>query len=451
MNVNFGEGLSIPRAIDTVAKSFSHELKTGVKPEASTFMGGTSYKLFAEQAGIMQQESLNGVQTAIPKVDNMNDFSNRLINSILDSQSDETRMLIYAEESLRENGNSPRDIVLNIGETIKNLPPEKCAESMKSELKNYISYLREQFFREFGGKVNIKTKKNVEDLPEIVLDNEKVAEITSNYIYTRDSGLEKGREGIVDYMIDSETGAEAYCCSSFEGIDGYGSLDYGEDSVGFFRVGDKVVLIEADGVSQSFMGSYASQGVIDEIVENGGLDLIGNTRIAGEKLKKIHNSLIIPDNVIPILKDVLEKKKNISGSQTMLNQISIDSKTGVVNGCFMGDGGFTVLRRDGSRVDYDCAVKTNGKGDSMIRLSTLGGLLGQPANLEDVGAKGLVLNSGDTILLYSDGITKNMLDEIDEINKHGGDFRKGIPKLIESLRNSDEKDDDRSLLVFKMK
>ena len=135
----------------------------------------------------------------------------------------------------------------------------------------------------------------------------------------------------------------------------------------------------------------------------------------------------------------------------MLNQISINLKTGGVDACFMGDGGLTLLRKDGSRVDYDCAVKTNGKGDSMIRLSTLGGLIGRPANLESVGAKDLTLSSGDTILLYSDGVTKSMLTEIEKINRSDGDFKREIPKLIESLRSSREKDDDRSLLVFRMK
>ncbi|MFA5025723.1 MAG: hypothetical protein WC503_04420 [Candidatus Shapirobacteria bacterium] len=459
MNINFGEGLPVPKIIDTVAKNFSQELKTGTKPETSSFMGGTSYKLFAEQAGMMQQESVNGVQTAIPEVDDLRDFSNRLVGSILDSRPNDTRMLVYAEKRLRESGSSPRDIAMAISETVSNLPPEKCAENMKGELKNHTSYLREQFFREFGGVVNVKPEVIAVDNPdqglkkvaEGVSENEKTMDLMSGYIYTRDNGLEKGKEGIMDYMVDPETGTEAYCCSSFEGIDGYGSPDYGEDSVGFFKVGDKVVLIEADGVGQSFMGSYASHGAIDGIMEKGGLDLVGNTQIAGEKLKEIHDGLIIPDDIIPMLKNVLEKKKNISGSQTMLNQISIDSKTGEVDGCFMGDGGFTVLRKDGTRVDYDCAVNTNGKGDSKIRLSTLEGLLGLPASLEDVGAKGLILSSGDTILLYSDGITKNMLTKIDEINRSGGDFRKEIPKLIDSLRNSDEKDDDRSLLVFRMK
>lgn len=443
MNVNLGEGIHIERTIDMVAKSFSQELKTGIKPKAFSVLEETNYKLFVEQSGMMQQESVYGIQAAIPEVDDLNDFSNRLVGSILDSRPDDARMLVYAEKRLRENGSSQRDIALAIGETVNNLPPEKCAENMKGELKNHTRFLREQFFREFGGRINIKS----EDVPK----NEKVLNSTSGYIYTRDGGLEKGKEGIVDYMTDPETGVEAYCCSSFEGIDGYGSPDYGEDSVGFFRVGDKVVLIEADGVGQSFMGSYASQGAIDGIVERGGLDLVGNTQIAGEKLKGIHDGLIIPDDVIPMLKNVLEKKKNISGSQTMLNQISIDSKTGEVDGCFMGDGGFTILRKDGSRVDYDCAVNTNSKGDSKIRLSTLEGLIGLPANLEDVGAKNLVLANGDTILLYSDGVTKNMLTKIAEISKNGGDFKKEIPKLIESLRNGNEKDDDRSLLVFKMK
>jgi len=87
----------------------------------------------------------------------------------------------------------------------------------------------------------------------------------------------------------------------------------------------------------------------------------------------------------------------------------------------------------------------------MIRLSTLGGLIGRPANLESVGAKDLTLSSGDTILLYSDGVTKSMLTEIEKINRSDGDFKREIPKLIESLRSSREKDDDRSLLVFRMK
>ena len=450
VNVNVGEGIRVERNIDTIAKSFSQELKTGIKPETSSFMSWTSYKLFAEQAGIMQKESRNGVQTVIPKVDNLNDFSNKLIGSILESRTDDTRMLVYAESSLRENGSSPREIALAISETVKNLSPEKCAENMKSELKNYTEYLRGQFFREFGGKINVKSNL-VGEAAESVTKNEKIEDLTSGYIYTRDAVFEKGKGGIVDYAIDPINGVEAYCCSSFDTIKGLGNQNSGEDRIGFYKVGDRVILVEADGVSQSFMGSYASKVVVEEIVKNGGIDLVENTKIAGKKLVEVHDSLMIPDDVVPALKNVLEKKKNVSGSQSMLNQISIDLKTGEVDGCFMGDGGFTVLRKDGSRVDYDCAVDTNGRGDSTIRLSTLKGLHGIPANLGEVGVEDLVLGSGDTILLYSDGVTKNMLTKIDEINKSDGDFKTEIPKLIDSLRNSGEKDDDRSLLVYRMK
>jgi len=440
MNVNFGENIHTERIIDTAAKNFSQELKSGIKPKVDSFIGGNKYQLFATQTEMMQQELLSNSEVAVAEVGELGKFSKEIINSVLESQPDNTRKLIYAVKTLKNRGNSRTDIFSAISQAVEEVPPEKCNENMKGELKDYIKSLVEHFIREYGEKIT-----------ENGVGNEKKVASVSSYIYTRDNGLERGKGGIVDYMLDPEIGVEAYCCSSFEAIDSYGSPDYGEDRVGFFRVDDHIVLIEADGVSQSFMGSYASHEAVSEIVKKGGLDLVDNVQMAGERLKEIHNDLIIPNDVAPMLKKVLDKKKNIFGSQTMLNQISINLKTGGVDACFMGDGGLTLLRKDGSRVDYDCAVKTNGKGDSMIRLSTLGGLIGRPANLESVGAKDLTLSSGDTILLYSDGVTKSMLTEIEKINRSDGDFKREIPKLIESLRSSREKDDDRSLLVFRMK
>jgi hypothetical protein len=164
----------------------------------------------------------------------------------------------------------------------------------------------------------------------------------------------------------------------------------------------------------------------------------------------MHDGLLMPIGLIPMVQEVLRSRKDKGGSQTMLNQIVVDLTTGKVDGCFSGDGGFSVLRNDGTRLDYDCAVSTNFKGDSKILLSTLRGLIGEPANLEDVGAGNLVLDNGEVLLLHSDGVTKNMLTRIEEINKNRGDFKTEIPKLIEGLEDSQEKDDDRSLVVFRM-
>jgi hypothetical protein len=333
---------------------------------------------------------------------------------------------------------------LGLDNHIAGLTQEECAENSKKDLKDYINSLRQCFFQILRGKVNI--------VVETERQNEKQVELSNGYIYTRSLEVEKGRSGIVDIAVDRKSGVEAFCCSSFDSIAlSEGKLDHGEDAVGFFRVGNRVVLVEADGVSSSFMGVYASQGAIEAIINRGGENLVENTEVAGERLKAMHDSFQVPSDVSPMLRKVLQKKKDMAGSQTMLNQISVDVATGKVEGCFMGDGGFTVLRNDGTVRSFNCTVDANSHGDSNVRLSTLRGLIGTPAGIKDVAGEELVLGSGDVILLYSDGVTKNMVERIGEINKNGGDFKIEIPKMIESLRGSKEKDDDRSLLVFRMK
>lgn len=189
----------------------------------------------------------------------------------------------------------------------------------------------------------------------------------------------------------------AYCRSSQEGIDLYkGELNHGQDAISVVVSEGNHLISQADGVGQSFRGEFAAQTATASIAENPSLDLAENLKVATESVRTVH----LPEvnqNLPDLLRDARTDTRNQTGSETMLNLYSVDEQTGEVSGLFLGDGGFSILRSNGS-------VRHYVTGETNNRLSTLKGQRGQANTIEKVVGEKVVLDEGDSLLVYSDAL-----------------------------------------------
>src|SRR3989344_9465941 len=81
----------------------------------------------------------------------------------------------------------------------------------------------------------------------------------------------------------------------------------------------------------------------------------------------------------------------------MLNLYSIDERSGEVTGLFLGDGGFSILKKEGAVLHFKTGKYTS-------RLSTLKGQRGRTNNMKDIVGEKVVLEEGDMLLMYSDAL-----------------------------------------------
>ena len=281
----------------------------------------------------------------------------------------------------------------------------------------------------------------------------------NNYIaYTSDRPEIQGSTitlGRVDVVHLGQT--TAYCCPSQETIDSYqGNLSHGQDATSISVIGDRFILTESDGVGSAYLSHIAAQEATSSIAADPSLSLQKNLQTATDALRQVE----LPEsNSGNSLTDTAWRElREKEGSETMLNQLIVNSKTGEVeDGLFLGDGGLTVLRTDGSREHYpppEALESENVKNRTSSRLSTKRGVRGQTRSLEEVVGKKIVLSSGDSILLYSDSMQhvvkgKLLIDQVcDVIVSEGDDKDAKLATLFEEAAKIDINDDDKTLIRY---
>lgn len=258
-------------------------------------------------------------------------------------------------------------------------------------------------------------------------------------------------EGIVDVV--SLGPVKVFCAPSKEARDLHsGSLGFGQDAAAVVLVDGQYLMIEADGVSNAYQSEIAARESTGSIVASPSTNLQINLSTAETFLKQIR--LSEPSSGIPMVDDALRKTRDSDGSETMFNQLSIDAKTGQVNGLFLGDGGFTVLKANGQRFHYPPTdqIESESVINRVSRLSTKRGIRGNTRKLKDI-VNEIVLSPGDSILLYSDALQHTiggdlLINSVCDIFTTGQDFELKLAKMFEGKGNLDTNDDDKTLLVY---
>lgn len=242
----------------------------------------------------------------------------------------------------------------------------------------------------------------------------------------------------------------AYCRSSQEAIDlNKGELNHGQDAVSIVVAEGNHIISQADGVSQSYLGEFAAKTATTSIAENPSLDLSANLKVAIDAVRTVHLPEV-NDGLPDLLKDALNATREQTGSETMLNIYSVDEQTGLVTGLFLGDGGFSILRKDGSARHYVT-------GKNADRLSTLKGQRGQTVSIEEIVGEKVILEEDDSLLIYSDALQHSssktkvkgrmVVDDICDSLKVNAS-RQVICEELNQAAKSDSNPDDITLVVY---
>jgi serine/threonine protein phosphatase PrpC len=241
----------------------------------------------------------------------------------------------------------------------------------------------------------------------------------------------------------------AFCGSADEVIRDHKDhgYDHGEDSAAVVVLagesgesGDRYLLVVADGVGSSYRAQVAARAATESFVVNPSASLGENLTTAARTLQGITLPEVSDGSKTEI--EAWTKTKEEVGSETMLNQILINSVTGKVESLFVGDGGFTVLRADGTRDHLTPSGTDN-------RLSTKAGLRGESKGLE----KEVILQEGDRILLYSDALQssgrekKMLIDRVCDGLVSGSDSSE-IAEMLTVAPNQGHHDDDQTLVIY---
>jgi hypothetical protein len=202
-------------------------------------------------------------------------------------------------------------------------------------------------------------------------------------------------------------------------------------------------------VGQAYLSELAARAATTSIAENPSIDLLKNLKTAERAVKQM--SLPEPNSGFAMVDAALKDTREKEGSQTMLNQLSINSKTGEVSGLFLGDGGFSVLRADGSREHF------NTLGKDKAKLSSTKGIKGIGRKVEDAVGGKITLAPGDSIMLYSDSMQHEIKGELlidsvcDVFHSQSESTDEDIASLWKSKADVDPNDDDKSLLRYVQK
>ncbi len=199
----------------------------------------------------------------------------------------------------------------------------------------------------------------------------------------------------------------AYCSESRDAFEGYrGDLKHGQDAAAVILLDNTYVLVDADGVSQSYMAEIAAQKSTSAVAEEPSADLHRNILTAENALKQTQ---ITPPTGRSLLDDALRQLLATEGSSTTFNQVTVDVDTGQVDGLIAGDGGLSFVRANGTREHY-FFVENQTTGSVNSRLSSKHGFRGSLRRLRDIVGNDLRLNSWDSILLYSDSLQHKVGD-----------------------------------------
>lgn len=283
---------------------------------------------------------------------------------------------------------------------------------------------------------------------EFIANPEVVGLSPNKYIAFRSKTIDvKGASRIIEKSDVVNIGnVVVFCRSADDAIKAHkGELQHGQDAASVVLLGNgQIIFSQADGVGATYMSDIASKLVTRAIVTNPNINLRESLIRATRELTRV--DLPDPNTGVIMTDEALKETRNKVGSETTLNQYVVNENTGEVDGLFKGDGGFTILRNNGTREHFSCGSHTE-------RLSTkLGERGGQAKTLTEVAGKKIKLNPGDTLLAYSDVGQheidgKLLIDDICDVIVQGGEANE-TSLLLEDKSVKDLSPDDTTLIKY---
>lgn len=427
----------------------------GTGEETEEPVGGVSlmetpqWKYLAFQGAVMDRDAVDGLvmEVSIPEVRpgeiNPDIFAERLVGSMLAGVAEDTRLLLYLEKSL---GFSIGEVIGSVREYIKSLD---LNETSRKSLFDQVSAMRQYARRlhDNGDNIEIRLVDKSEIGIRDVVESKRDVNISSGeYLMVRSSeSLEVESADGIETWQSGNVLAVVVVCDEYRTE---GDYDQGQDSVAVVDGEESILMVVADGVSQSFMGGYSSKEIVKYVVSLGTANLHSNWVGAAEACRVIHEDMVVPDTGIPMLNSVLAKKKNKAGSQSTLLQLRVDKKSGVVTGLLGGDGLMMVVRKGGRVEKWENWGRRAIGPDSV--LSTKFGAMGTPMELVDVTGE-LVLSEGDYLLLSTDGIHGHRVEEVAQALSKGevSSVKEIVAREAVVDSKAGEHDDDRGVVVYR--
>mgnify|MGYP001081744140 CR=1 FL=1 len=279
---------------------------------------------------------------------------------------------------------------------------------------------------------------------EVVPLIEKERETKSGrYISAAGSNAEAVRVGNDDLYVDPENGILAYSGPSNEASR---LNEPGQDAVSVAILtkseGSKCFLLaQADGVGSAFTSDLAAGVATRFLAENGSTDLKENLSKTVVYMQGWGTDLPRVQTGHQFINEAFDQNRLQAGSRTTLNQLLITENAGEVKGLFHGDGEVVVIRADGAVERSRCGTTT-----TPSQISTKDGVLGQS---QEFSSK---LNSGDTILLFSDGLDKLGNDVLIQLSREVLSTTPSVsqPKeIVQMIRSQSLRDDDISIVAYR--
>jgi len=208
-----------------------------------------------------------------------------------------------------------------------------------------------------------------------------------------------------------------FCRSSEDAIATHNKqIIYGQDAAAIAVIGDYSLLVDCDGVGQAYQGGLLAKRLTTHTVNNPSQQLYGVSQqdLAINFEQAIQHALgwelPTPNTGIPMVDESLRGLKEY-GSETTFNQVLINRRTGEADGLFFGDGGFTIIRVDGTREDYDCGSNRSRISTNQSKMNKIREKMGKPdesdvkvRRMSDIVGHKVVLKKGDRVVMYSDGL-----------------------------------------------
>lgn len=356
----------------------------------------------------------------------------------------------------------------------ENFDPKKpTSEQGESYIRQALA-LREKIYISFPKLLN-----NREEIwaraHEIIADlNDRMQEIEEKenptyqsehgYVYFKaKQGIEietktEKKENNPDIEIAKIGSIKLYSCASKESYrDHGGESGHGQDAVGVRQIlskdGESVAyhLIQADGVGQGFRSEFFTKFLVKLLLKT----QLNDERLLYAAAAGYQELLTMEDleNIPDLLANALKIQMNEYGSATTINQIAI-GPDGKVGGSFRGDGIFGVARQSGETEIYSFgsaagALKT--KRISGSNLKPFENYQTNPLSVEDItGGDEIVLNSGDYLLLSSDGLEhgNRKFEKIIAAIASGISGEELDTLIFETFWEEEQVEDDKGLLIY---
>lgn len=441
-------GTSEIKVLEETAFNFSNCLRNHPEQLGDILTPGSPYReYYGTLTAQLEKTALQGLK-AIVEIPGQGPISPQeyaiaLVESVIRAKPTQTKNLLLAERSLNvARGTILAEIEAEI-ETTGLLP------NAQRELKDTFSGLRQHVAHQLpnkgenihvilarpGGKQEKPPSQEEDKI--IVSAHKRIFALGGNPIVSLES----------DDDIEIMTGNHntmAFVGRSSEAKEGQ---QESQDAAGFKKTGNRVLLVEADGVSLSFFGGIAAQTAVETTIRKESENLNSNLTSVISTLRETQNSLKTPDDIdIEMLRIALENVRKDCGSSTTYNQIAVNSETGQLNGLFVGDGGFSIVSPETTRGKH---YSLQGKA-APIQISTLRGLLGGETKTMQNIVGDFRLKKGEAILLYSDGLLAHpqLLDKVCAKIKTGANNPNLRREIAQLIRNEGHLKDDLALAMY---